>query len=152
MLRRNDAPDALAARLRVRIDRFRDSPFDLVIAGRTFGGRAGESPQRLSSASIEDDTLVVRFAPTEVLTVVRPARLEIGRRGGLTVRDAAEVSFGWHFYGRPQIPKNWCVQTCRFADATVLCTLTGPIAGYLPAQERFARHGAAAVQLLPWSD
>jgi hypothetical protein len=143
-------PPVAAARLRTWVERYRGSYFDLLIAGRCFGGRAGESPQRLANASIEDGTLVVRFEPTEQLTVVRPSALEIGRRGDLTVPDAAEVSFGWHFYGRPQIPENWCIHTYQLGGPTVICRTTGPIAGYLPAQEQFARQRAAMVHLHPW--
>jgi hypothetical protein len=148
MFRHDEPPEVVRERLDAWLLRCEGTSFDLVIAGRHFGGRAGESPQKLREACLDATSLIIRFEPTELLTVVRPRAVAIGRGGDLTVRDAAEVAFGWHFYGRGLSPESWCVQTCCFEDTMVLCTLTGPITAYLPAQERFARQGAAAMQLL----
>ena len=81
---------------------------DVVVAGRVFGGRYGESPQLVRQYELTDMGVIIRFETTEVLTVVNPSMFTLGDHGHLIVPRADEVVFGWHYYGRPQSPENWC--------------------------------------------
>jgi hypothetical protein len=138
---------ALTEQLQVWLAEHQGSYYDLVLAGRPFGGRAGESPQLLAAMSSEDDVLVVRFEPTETLTIVRPSRVQV-KGADLIIRDADEVTFGWHYYGRERTDANWCTESYRFDGRMVVCTRTGPIVGALPSMERSGRGRAPAVELI----
>jgi|SRR5579871_1754493 len=136
------------------------APFDQVdveIAGQIFGGRPGEAPQRPRSHEWEGDTLRMAFNTTESLVVRGPSGIELGSIGGvadggvLIIPEAREVRWGWHYYGRPETPENWCVLTYRFADGQVTKEVTGPTRSAIEAAQVLPRAGAAAVRLVPLS-
>lgn len=124
----------------------RGHAFDLVIAGRIFGGRAGESPQRPEAYIVTAEGLVLQFGGatvvpfteldgrrhplrqggTERLTLARPSGLSVDAGGSLQIARAAEARFGWHYYGRPQLPENWCEDRYRLQGDEVERTVTGP--------------------------
>ena len=80
--------------------------FDVVLAGRVFGGRYGESPQRLKHASLEGDVLQLRFNTTETLTISEPRSVAF-EENGLLIEDAKYFEFGWHSYGTEEKAENW---------------------------------------------
>jgi hypothetical protein len=80
--------------------------FDVVLAGKVFVGRYGESPQRLKHAAMEDRTLRLQFNTTEILRIVEPSGVNFEENGRLIER-AKEVEFGWHSYGTEEKPENW---------------------------------------------
>ncbi len=82
--------------------------FDVEIAGRIFGGRHGEAMQRPTTFQLVGRMLLIRFDGSERLALTRPSRVRIGRAGDLVIGGADDVRFGWHDYGRPRRPENWC--------------------------------------------
>lgn len=101
-------------------------PCDLNFGGRIFGGRYGESRQVPRSYTWRKGALCIRFSTTEKLKVEDPAGLSICR-GDLVISDAALVSWSWHYYGRPQIPHNLCIETYRRDGDMVRMTRSGPL-------------------------
>lgn len=124
--------------------RHRGRPLDVSIAGRIFGGRPGESWQTPRSWSLQHSTLKIQFATTETLIVREPSAIRIGERDELIVPCAAEARFGWHYYGRPRTPDNWCEEVYKLTDSIVDLTRTGPL---MPGVERFQYHGDRFVVL-----
>jgi len=99
--------------------------FDLVLAGQVFGGRYGESPQRVKSALLTPDSLLVQFSPTEVLSITAPEGILLEPEG-MFVSLASEVTFGWHCYGRDRTPENWCELHYSFSRNRVQEQSSGP--------------------------
>jgi hypothetical protein len=122
-----------------------DSYIDLIIADRVFGGRLGESPQRPTAFQMVGPVLAIRFDSTERLTVAHPSGARVGSSGELIIPDALDVRFGWHYYGRPQIPANWC-EEIYWRDANrVELVRTGPLH---PETQVFRYKGSEFVKLL----
>jgi len=117
---------------------------EIVLAGRVFGGRVGESPQRVRAFQWIDDILVVRFKTTERLVITGIADVNIGDCDALVI-SAEDARFGWHYYGRPQSPENWCEEIYRRHNKTVRFARLGPLA---PATEVFEYGGKDFVTLL----
>jgi hypothetical protein len=119
----------------------------VVIAGRVFGGRPGEAPQRPEAYQITPDGLLLFFggaveAPfvqadgspamlrqggTERLVLLRPSAVSTESDGSLRIGRAEEAIFGWHYYGRPQAQENWCEDRYRLDADVVMHAVTGPI-------------------------
>jgi hypothetical protein len=87
--------------------------FDLVLAGRVFGGRYGESLQKLKDVTLEGEKLQLRFNTTEMLTVLEPRNISF-EENGLSIGRAKKVEFGWHSYGTEETPQNW--RTMRYQE------------------------------------
>jgi hypothetical protein len=87
--------------------------FDVVLAGRVFGGRYGESLQKLQDATLEGEMLRLRFNTTELMTILEPRSI-IFEANGLSIGRAKMVEFGWHAYGTEEKPQNW--RTIRYQD------------------------------------
>jgi len=102
---------------------------DVVIADRVFGGRYGESPQRISSASWFDTDLRIEFDPSEVLTITGAENFHI-QAEELIVPKANQVVFGWHYYGGPRTQENWCELRYVFSGGKVSITTVGPTPGF----------------------
>src|SRR4051794_33348175 len=105
------------AQLDAWLHRSRGQTFDVVIAGRIFGGRSGEAPQQPDSYQITPDRLQFFFAGglevpfvqpdgtrmtlrqggTERLIILRPDSLIAESDGSLRISRAEEVIFGWHY-------------------------------------------------------
>jgi hypothetical protein len=149
--------------------RARGHSFDLVIAGRIFGGRPGESPQRPERYTLTAEGLVLHFGGamvvpftepdgsthplrqggTERLSLVQPSGLSHSSDGALRIDRAEEACFGWHYYGRPQREENWCEDHYRLLSGVVERTVAGPIrdAYRRPLPERFPLPQGPFVQL-----
>lgn len=117
---------------------------DLCFGGRIFGGRPGESPQELKACQRVGPALVFSFATTERLVVLDPATVELGEQDSLIVPKASEVRFGWHYYGRPQLPENWCEEIYRPDGDGLQLVRLGAL---LPGVERFPAHGAPVLRI-----
>jgi hypothetical protein len=122
----------------------RGAYLDVILAGRVFGGRHGESPQQPRDYAYEGQTLRVWFAGTELLTVAEPTDFVLGKDGQLIVPRARTATFGWHYYGRPQTPENWCEEVYELSGDKVLMKRTGPL---LPTEEEFPLQGERLVEL-----
>jgi hypothetical protein len=122
--------------------------FDVDIAGRPLGGKRGETPLTPREFAIADrgftlqfgggrmvtihnvpgvGTATVQVGGTEVLEVTTPAGVSVLGSGDLLVQNAAAVRFGWHYYGRPQTPENWCVDTYTLQGAVIRREHSGPL-------------------------
>ena len=112
-----------------RIDRWlsrsQDRQFNIVIGGRIFGGRYGESPQVPKSVEKTDDTLVLRFNTTEKLIIEKP-KCVLSLFGNLYVLFAAKVIWGWHSYGREETPENWAEEMYVREGFAIKVRRTGP--------------------------
>ena len=113
----------------------KESYHDVIIAGRTFGGRHGMWMLKPREYSFDDTTLLIRFGTTEVLTVENPSGFERGEFGQLIIPSATQAVFGHHNYGREQTPENWCEQIYERNDSQVKLTRTGPS---FPGVEEFS--------------
>ena len=100
---------------------------NVVLAGQIVGGRFDESPQIPRDFSYHDSTLKISFDTTEVLIVERPTGVLLANDDALTIHRASRVTFGWHYYGRPQISENWCEERYRLAEETIHYERTGPL-------------------------
>ncbi len=87
--------------------------FDLVLAGRVFGGRYGESLQKLKDATLEDEKLQLRFNTSEILIILEAENISF-EESGLSIGKAKNVEFGWHSYGTEEKQQNW--RTIRYED------------------------------------
>jgi len=111
---------------------------DIEIAGEIFGGRYGESPQLVYNYDIKSTEYKVYFNPTEILTITAPSSFLIGSNNELVVDKASQVSFGWHYYGRPQTPENWCTEIYNLReDGFVVHNLSGPMVNHLAPHREF---------------
>lgn len=99
----------------------------VVLAGRIIGGRYGESPQTPRAYSYAAGTLRIEFATTELLTVERPSDVQQRGDGSLIIPQADSATFGWHYYGRPQTPENWCEMRYRREGDKYCFEQSGPI-------------------------
>ena len=117
----------------------------MIIAGRVFGGRLQESPQTLRELVVGEDSFTLGFAGTETLVVRNPSGFVLGEHGQLIVPNADEARFGWHYYGRPQVPENCCQETYRRRGNRVELVREGPL---LPGEEEFQYGGEKFVELL----
>ena len=117
---------------------------DLIVAGRIFGGRHGESMQQPTEYDYDGTVLVVNFATTERLAVHSPSEFERGEHGQLIIPRGAKAVFGWHYYGRPQTPENWCEETYESVDDRIQLTRTGLL---MPGTEDFQYDGDRFVEL-----
>ena len=123
----------------------RGSYVDVIIAGRVFGGRHGESPQQPQACEFDGSALRIGFGTTEQLIVDQPSGFQRGRDGELVIPYAARAVFGWHYYGRKQTPENWCEEIYEVNDGRIQLTRRGPL---MPGVERFAYSGTRFVELL----
>lgn len=122
--------------------------FDVDVGGTPLGGKRGEMPLTPREYAVSDGgftirfgggsmatigglpggvTVTVRVGGTEVLEVRGPAGVSIVGAGELLVETAAEVQFGWHYYGRPQTPENWCVERFTLQGAVLRRERSGPL-------------------------
>lgn len=108
------------------------------IAGEIFGGRYGESPQLVRDYEVTDQNITIYFESSERLTITNPSSLMVGSSNELFIDKAEKVLFGWYFYGRSQIPENWCTETYELKeDGQVIFNLAGPINSYLASYRTF---------------
>jgi hypothetical protein len=122
----------------------RDQYVDVMIAGRIFGGRHGESMQQVRGCRFDGSVLTIQFATTEQLIVDQPSDFHRGRSGQLIVPHARRAAFGWHYYGRDPIPENWCEEIYEVRGDQVQFTRTGPL---LPCEDLFRYGGARFIEL-----
>lgn len=139
------AVDEVARTLRMWLKRSSARHFDVEVAGRTFGGRHGEAMQRPTSFQLVGSVLAIRFDRGERLVVTRPSGLRIGDVGDLVIRRAADVRFGWPYYGRPRRPENWCEEIYRRGAGTIEFARLGPL---LPRAETLSLPGTLRVHLI----
>ncbi|MEL7500769.1 MAG: hypothetical protein AAFN77_24465 [Planctomycetota bacterium] len=105
----------------------RNQFLDVIIAGRVFGGRHGESPQSLRELEFDGSTVLIRFATTETLTIETPSAFLRGEYGQLIIPHASRIVFGWHYYGRDPKPENWCELIYEASSNQIQLTRTGPL-------------------------
>lgn len=122
----------------------RDQYLDLIIAGRIFGGRHGESMQQPRAYDFDDSVLQIRFATTEQLIVHNPSGFQRGEYGQLIIPRATRAVFGWHYYGRDQTSENWCEEIYESKDGRIQLTRTGPL---MHGEEAFQYSGDRFVEL-----
>jgi hypothetical protein len=127
------------------LDARRNSYVEVIIAGRIFGGRHGESPQQPTAYSVCGNRVTIQFGTTERLVITDPSAFSTGNDGQLIVFTASHVSWGWHYYGRPQTVDNWCVESFAVAGVSITLERTGPL---MPGTERFQFNGSHLVELL----
>ena len=118
---------------------------DVIIAGRAFGGRLQESPQTPCELAVGEDSFTLRFAATETLEVKNPSGFVLGEYGQLIVPDADEARFGWHYYGRPQVPESWCQEIYKRRGSKVELVRQGSLQ---PGEEEFQYSGERFIELL----
>ena len=118
---------------------------DIVIAGRVFGGRHGESPQIPKEFSYVDEILKMQFNTTELLTIINPSDIVLGEYEQLIIPNASEVVWGWHYYGRPQIDENWCEEIYKHQGDKIELDRTGPL---MPGRETFSYNDNSFIELL----
>jgi hypothetical protein len=123
----------------------RERHFDIIIAGRTFGGRHGEAMQTPVAYQIVGAILVVRFMGAERLAVSDPSGPSIGHDGELVIRDGSEARFSWFYYGRPQLPQNLCEDVYQKLGKGIVFTRIGPL---FPTTVSFLYAGDEFVKLL----
>ena len=124
----------------------RNKQFNIVVGGHIFGGRYGESPQTPKSFEITDEGLSINFNTTEKLTIKKP-RIIIAFFSNIYILSANEVIFGWHCYGREQIPENWCEEAYTRRYLTINVTRKGPITEALPEKENWKQKTLSFVAL-----
>ena len=114
-----------------------ERPVCLCTWGHWFGGRAGEAMFKPAGFEISGDDLIIQFDPTERLVVYRPKGFSVSRRdpcnSALEIATAQSATFGWHYYGRKQVPENWCEETYSDENGMLKIERTGPL---LPGTER----------------
>ena len=123
----------------------RGEPISVVIAGRIFGGRHGESPQIPQQVEFRKSQLIINFATTEVLTVANPSDFILGKYDQLIIPWATRATFGWHYYGLEQTPENWGEELYELEDGIVRYTCTGSL---LPGTENFEYTEDKFIELL----
>ena len=127
------------------LDANRDGYVDVIIAGRIFGGRHGESPQSPKRWAQSDDAVAIHFGTTELLTITKPTAFTLGEHTELLVPNAVAVLWGWHYYGRPQTDANWCTELFSVDGDNVTLERNGPL---MPGVDRFDFSGANLIELL----
>lgn len=102
---------------------------DVQMAGYIFGGRHGEAPQLLKRYTfVPPNMLKIFFNTTETLEITNPSSFMIGKHNELIIEKANQVCFGWHYYGRPQTPENWCTEIYELkCEDIVERKINGPI-------------------------
>ncbi len=121
---------------------------DVIIAGRVFGGRRGESLQEPKRHEVRDGKLLIYFGSTETLVVDAPDCVRVNEDEELIIPHAEGVVWGWHYYGRKQVPENWCTQEYRMEpDGIVRLAVRGPIAQHIPPHQTFTYAGEELVKL-----
>lgn len=123
----------------------RNSALSVIIAGRVFGGRYGEAPQQPRLLCVEGANLTICFNTTERLVVTDPSGIRLGEYQQLIVRDASQVTWGWHYYGRSETPENWCEERFKIRDQIIEFERTGPL---MPGSEQFVYSADRIVELL----
>jgi hypothetical protein len=114
--------------LRAWLESHRDTWVDVEIAGRVFGGRHGESPQRPTGVQVSSDAVVITFGTTERLTVQRPTSIDIRGDSELVIQDGESATWEWHYYGRPQVPENRSRKVYTRRGGEVMVSSQGPMA------------------------
>lgn len=122
----------------------KDNYVDIIIAGRVFGGRLGESRQRPRSFQWIGDVLLICFETTERLVIAGIRDVTIGDYNALVI-SAEDARFGWHYYGKPQSPENWCEEIYRKKGNIVVLVRLGAL---MPGTETFQFDGEDFVKLL----
>ena len=115
-------------------DERRGIPHDLIIAGRVFGGRHGESMQQPREFVFHSGFLALKFATTELLIVEDPSEFCRGQEGQLVIPHASKAIFGWHYYGAEQSDENWCEEIYKFDVEQVQFIRTGRLS---PCEETY---------------
>lgn len=118
---------------------------DLLIADRVFGGRLGESPQIPTAYQVIGSVIQIQFQTTERLVVTHPTNVRIGPHSELVIGDASDARFGWHYYGRPQVPENWCEEIYQKFEDRILLTRIG---AFRPATDEYVYSGNEFIKLL----
>ena len=116
---------------------------DVVIAGRVFGGRYGESPQCIRSARFAGTSLRIEFDPSEILTILEGEDFHLDP-STLIVRKVKGIVFGWHYYGRPRTQENWCELRHSFFSDKISISAIGPTPN---STEFFTVEGDAPLRL-----
>ncbi len=106
---------------------------DIEIAGEIFGGRHGEAPQLVREYEIiEPNVYKILFSTTEILIITNPILFQLGKYNELIVDKATQICIGWHYYGRPQAPENWCNEVYELKDNNfVEFNLYGPMSEHM---------------------
>jgi hypothetical protein len=131
------------------ISKKRGESVSIVLAGRIFGGRYGESPQEPKGYEYGNNTLTIRFGTTELLELVEPESVSIGPHHELAIPRAKSAVWCWHYYGRDQTPENWCTESYVLHNVnTVQLTVHGPISTHIPTRETFLYGGDQFVLLI----
>lgn len=89
--------------------------------------------------------LTLCFATTERLVVTDPTTVEVGDDEQLVVPHATHISWGWHYYGRPQTADNWCEESYVISGDSIRFERTGPL---MPGTEQWKYTGNKVVELL----
>jgi len=126
------------------VEENKENGVDVVIAGRVFGGRHGESPQTPKEFSYVDAVLEIQFNTTELLTIINPSDIILGEYEQLLIPDASKVAWGWHYYGRPQVDENWCEEIYKRQGERIELHRTGPL---MPGQETFLYSDNSFIEL-----
>ena len=99
---------------------------DVILAGRIFGGRVQESPQRPEKFEVKNGVITIYFKGPERLRITKPEKIEIGDFNSLIINNAESATFGWYSYGEQEIPENWCQLTYFKSGSNVNEVHTGP--------------------------
>ena len=122
----------------------KDNYIDVIIAGRVFGGRHGESPQLPRAFSYKDDILKVKFSTTGHLTVINPTNFILGQYSQLLIPVASKAVWGWHYYGRPKTEENWCEEIYNLHGKTIEFQRSGAL---MPSSETFIYNDNKFIEL-----
>lgn len=115
------------------IKRNKGELLDIYISGQVLGGKSGEAPQEPKDFEIIDNTILITFHGTERLWIKQPLGISIDKRK-LSVENATEITWGWHYYGRPQTEGNWCERVYTIMDKKVIRTSKTPPDGKLSSE------------------
>lgn len=119
----------------------------LEMAGNIFGGRYGESPQLLRNFDYsQHNELTIFFDTTETLVIVNPSNIKIGNNKELVIDKAEQISFNWHYYGRPKIPENRCSEVYILKDECLEYKTSGPVSNF-PKDRTFQLNNNSMLKL-----
>jgi hypothetical protein len=125
---------------------------DVVLAGRVFGGRHGESRKQALRYEVRANSMTVRFDQREFLKVDEPSEIVLGKFGQLLIPRAKSATFGWYYYGRPQATSTWCELVYHTkADAVIVMKRLGPIGPEEATEEEIPLLDQPFVELLQLS-